>query len=97
MSKKGATGQPAILMHGWAVRTAGPVSNRLNFRQFRLLLALEQAASGPAPPFANAGSNLAALIADDRQSSRSSGGRRTRILCTGSPRTRCPAAWIARG
>ena len=32
MSKKGATDHPAMLMHGWIVPTAAPVSNRLDFR-----------------------------------------------------------------
>ena len=55
-----------MLMHAWTVRTAARVSNRLDFRHPSLRTALEQAASGPARPYAKAGSNLAALIADER-------------------------------
>ena len=53
-------------MHGWAAPSIRLASNRLDFRQFRLLLALEQGASGSARSFAKAGSNLAALIPDER-------------------------------
>ena len=53
-------------MHGWTVPAPGLASNRLDFRQSGLLSALEQAVSGPTGPVADAGSNLAALITDER-------------------------------